>query len=82
MVSVKVEFSHFKRTKQWFLSHGIEVQGHLNTIEEESRILKNSPQGSFLLSVAQIVSLLEKRETKVSSLCVANACLQEQCWYR
>ena len=46
MVSVKVEFSHLRRTKHVFLSHGIEVQGPPNTIEK-SRILKKSPEGSF-----------------------------------
>ena len=55
-VSVEVDFSHFERTKHWFLSHGIEVQSHLNTIEAKNQILKKSPKGSFLLSVAQIIS--------------------------
>ena len=36
-----------------------EVQGHLNTIKEKNQILKNSPWGSFLLSVAQIFSELK-----------------------
>ena len=41
MVSVEVEFSYFQHTKEWFLSHGIEVQGHLNTIEEKKPIFEN-----------------------------------------
>ena len=45
MVSVEVEFSHFKRAKHWFLSHGIEVQGYLKAIEDKIRTLKKSPQG-------------------------------------
>ena len=32
--------------------------------------------------LAHPVSLLEKRKTKALSLCIANACLQAQCWYR
>ena len=47
MVLVEVDFSHFRRTKHWLLSHGFEVQGHLNTIQEKAKFWNKSPNESF-----------------------------------
>ena len=43
MVSREVDSSDFQQTKSWLLSYGIEVQGHLNTLEEAQNSEKFTP---------------------------------------